>query len=324
MHSVQTLFFATLFLLLFSQCYGQGQRQAEATGAAPEKTINGFAIRDPLIPADQIKHGGPPRDGIPPIYEPRFRPAASHREYQDHERVLGVAYNGVAKAYPIGILNYHEVVNDQFAGKPVTLSYCPLCGSGAAFSRQVEGRKLTFGVSGLLYNSDVLLWDRETESLWSQIRMQAVNGPMKGTELDYIPTANTTLGQWKAQHPETEILLQPKGSTRDYHGSPYGNYAKKQGLMFPVAKRDQRLHPKARVFGVPGENPVAFPFEELEKAQGPITYEHQGETWTLEYDAKAKSVVRAENSQGKVLNGLTLYWFAWYTFHPKTKLWRYN
>ena len=136
-------------------------------------------------------------DGIPSIDQPEFKKASAVK-LEEGARVLGVMVNGVAKAYPISIMNYHEIVNDEFAGQPVVVTYCPLCGSGIAFDAAIDGQAKTFGVSGLLYNSDVLLYDRQTQSLWSQIMMQAVTGPMAGKELQMLPTMNTSWGEWKA------------------------------------------------------------------------------------------------------------------------------
>jgi hypothetical protein len=144
-----------------------------AAYAAETRQLNGFILDEPLIPAGAIEKGGPPRDGIPSIDSPLFV-AASEASFLDPEdRVLGITQGGKSKAYPVKILNWHEIVNDWLNQQPVVVTYCPLCGSGIAFSAMVGGRRLSFGVSGLLYNSDVLLYDRQTGSLWSQIPILA-------------------------------------------------------------------------------------------------------------------------------------------------------
>ena len=135
---------------------------------------NGFDLSNALIPVEQIKHGGPARDGIPAISQPDFISEKQARFLEDADRVLGINMQGEQKAYPVRILNYHEIVNDHF-GDVVLVSYCPLCGTGMAFLANRDGKDFDFGVSGLLYNSDVLLYDRQTESLWSQIRKQAIS-----------------------------------------------------------------------------------------------------------------------------------------------------
>ena len=155
--------------------------------AVAQFDLNGFTIDDPLVPENEILRGGPPRDGIPSIDHPNFI-SSQAAELDSTDKVLGIHLNGVSKAYPINILNYHELVNDQFNGQAVAISFCPLCGTGIAFDAQLpNGESRSFGVSGLLYNSDLLMYDRETQSLWSQMEGKAINGPEKGTILERLP-----------------------------------------------------------------------------------------------------------------------------------------
>ena len=130
---------------------------------------------------------------LPAIDEPNFLLHPEKARLRDSHQVLGVFYNGIAKAYPISIMNWHEVVNDSYGADPVVVTFCPLCGSGMAFTANVKGISLRFGVSGLLYNSDVLLYDRKSNSLWSQILGQGVTGKYKGTILQQIPVEHTRL-----------------------------------------------------------------------------------------------------------------------------------
>ena len=130
------------------------------------------------------------------------------------DRVLALEANGVAKAYPIRILNWHEVVNDEIGGEPVLVSFCPLCGTGMAFDARLDGRRLIFGVSGLLYNSDVLMYDLETESLWTQIGSRALTGPRQGKKLRQIPLLHTTWERWREEHPDGLVLSRETGHDR--------------------------------------------------------------------------------------------------------------
>ncbi|PJA16725.1 MAG: hypothetical protein CO113_15630 [Elusimicrobia bacterium CG_4_9_14_3_um_filter_62_55] len=164
---------------------------AVSAQAAPAR-LNGFDLEGSLVPAADIHRGGPPKDGIPALSDPRFV-AAADAELSPEDRVVGVASGGVAKAYPIRILNWHEVVNDAFGARRIAVTYCPLCGTAMVFDAVAGGRRRAFGVSGLLYNSDVLLYDRESESLWSQVLKRAVSGPEKGTALTQIPARHTTV-----------------------------------------------------------------------------------------------------------------------------------
>ena len=161
---------------------------------ATAASMNGFVLDDALIPEDEIFFGGPPKDGIPSLDNPKFVNAAQTRLH-DEDRVLALKRNGIAKAYPLRILNWHEIVNDRFGDEGIIIIYCPLCGSGTASKAKVVGNSLQFGVSGLLYNSDVLMYDRQTQSLWSQILSQAVTGPMKGTILPAVAVYAYYLGR---------------------------------------------------------------------------------------------------------------------------------
>ena len=143
-------------------------------------TANGFDISNSSIPTNEILHGGPPRDGIPAISNPKHVSADQASFLRDSDRVIGIEINGEARAYSIGILNWHEIVNDRIGNQSVAITYCPLCGTGVAFDATIDGEVTEFGVSGLLYNSDVLLYDRNSESLWSQIKRQALAGDRVG------------------------------------------------------------------------------------------------------------------------------------------------
>ena len=193
-----------------------------------------FKMNNLRIPYEEIRRGGPPKDGIPSIDHPKFLTPSEATFLHDEDYVLGVEINGIAKAYSIQILNYHEIVNDWFGDLPIVITYCPLCGSGASFSASIDGEHFTFGVSGLLYNNDVLIYDRKTESLWSQIMGEAVSGEASGTPLKLVPTNHTTWKNWKREHPDTKVLSIETGYDRDYTNTPYSKYENTDNLMFPV------------------------------------------------------------------------------------------
>ncbi len=207
-----------------------------ATGAPVTvlaREMNGFDLKDSLIPGEQIHFGGPPKDGIPAIDHPKFTPGEFAAFLRDDDAVLGIARSGIARAYPVRILNWHEVVNDRFEDEAVVITFCPLCGTGVAFNARIEGRVLNFGVSGLLYNSDVLLYDRQTQSLWSQLLGQAISGPMKGHHLKMLPLSHTTWADWRKSHPATEVLSANTGMQRPYERDPYAGYERSEEIMFP-------------------------------------------------------------------------------------------
>jgi hypothetical protein len=284
---------------------------------------NGFDLSDPLVPREAIFHGGPPRDGIPSIDNPRFVSADKASFLKTEDRVLGLVFDGVVRAYPIKILNYHEIVNDRINGQTIVISYCPLCGSGIAFKPESTDTDNTFGVSGLLYNSDMLLYDRDTESLWSQIMGIAISGKLKGKKLLTLVMADTTWAHWLQRHPDTEVLSTKTGYWRDYDRHPYGAYDINNALYFPVSNTNVRYHPKERVIGLTlGQQAKAYPFSELAKQhQARFSDEFAGQTLTIEFDAASQSAV-IYDAQHRPLPTTTLFWFAWYAFHPDTDVFR--
>jgi len=287
---------------------------------------NGFDLQGALVPLEAIERGGPPRDGIPAIDQPKFV-AAARGSLKADDRVLGLNHKGVVRAYPVRILNWHEVVNDRLAGDPIVITYCPLCGTGMAFDARVRGasgpRELSFGVSGLLFNSDVLLYDRATASLWSQLRQLAISGPLKGTELTAMALEHTTWEDWRRRFPATEVLSFDTGVARDYGRDPYAGYEAVNRLMFQVQHRDDRIGPKEWVLGLTvGKARKAYPFKTLAtrvNQAGVLEDRLGGEVVRIRYDARHRTA-RAEDAAGKPLPSVMAFWFAWVAFHPDTEL----
>ena len=293
-----------------------------ATATLRAQEMNGFDLKESLIPRVQIYAGGPPKDGIPAIDKPEFLPAGAASFMHAEDSVLGLVRNNTARAYPIRVLNWHEVVNDRIGNDAVTITFCPLCGTGVAFDSRVDGRVLSFGVSGLLYNSDVLLYDRQTQSLWSQLLGQAISGPMKGRRLTMLALTQTTWADWRKSHPTTQILSTNTGKTRPYARDAYPGYESSQEIIFPVEFRSSGYHPKERVLGVKiGTQTKAYPFVELGKTAGVVSDQIGGTPVTIRFD-RAASRATAHTSDGKQLAAVVGYWFAWYTFNPKTAVFR--
>jgi len=277
---------------------------------------NGFDLSDALVPVEEIRHGGPPRDGIPALDQPRFIAASNADFLSSTDRVLGIDRNGVRKAYAVKILNYHEIVNDRFGQDAVVVSYCPLCGTGMAFLASADGSAHSFGVSGLLYNSDVLLYDRETDSLWSQLMKQAIAGPLRGQRLQQIVMSHTSWDSWRNRHPDTLVLSADTGSRRNYDRSPYAGYENSKQLYFPVSKMDSRYHPKELVIGLSVNSMhKAYPFTELSRTGGDIEDSVAGQAVRVHYDSRNRTgqVFAADGSE---LPSTISYWFAWQAFHP--------
>ena len=294
-------------------------------GPLEAKTLNGFSLDDALIPVEDILVGGPPRDGIPSIDDPKFISADDAGFLQSNDRVLGIEIGKQIRAYPIKILNWHEIVNDQIGSTPFVITFCPLCGTGIAFSAQVNGIRREFGVSGLLYNSDVLLYDRQSDSLWSQIMGQSVSGEEKGEELNLLPLTHTSWKAWKQQHPNTRVLSTETGYFRDYEKNPYRGYEKSRSVYFKVNNRPPKgYHPKEQVLGVRvGGSVMAYPFIELNR-QGKRQFKQTlgGEDLTIYWDEAGQSG-RVVGSDGRTLPSTQAFWFAWFAFYPETVIFKF-
>lgn len=282
---------------------------------------NGFDLSGALVPAEQIEPGGPVRDGIPAIDNPRFTSASQADFLDGNDRVLGINLQGQQKAYPVRILNYHEIVNDRVGNTAVVVSYCPLCGTGMAFLAHRNGKDFDFGVSGLLYNSDVLLYDRQTESLWSQIRKQTIAGPLKGQYLQQIPLEHTSWSDWRARYPHTLVLSTDTGHRREYNRSPYAGYANSDRLMFGVSHLDRRFHPKEQVLGIELNGVTrAYPFSVLSRGPAKVVDQLGGKNIRIVYDAPHRA---ARVYEGDTLIPSTVgFWFAWVAFHPDTDVYQ--
>jgi len=280
--------------------------------------LAGFSFHPSLVPRNEILAGGPPKDGIPALVDPKTESAneAGHWLRPDDE-VLGVVFHGMARAYPLRILNWHEIVNDHVGGKRLVITYCPLCGSGMAFdSRDI------FGVSGLLYQSDVLLYDRRTESLWSQLMAQAVTGPRAGERLKMLHVEHTTWRDWQHRYPESRVLSRDTGYFRDYEHDPYADYRHREGTMFPVGNTDSRLPAKAWVIGLSmGNRARAWAVSALASA-GERRENWHGWQLVIRYHAEGNRAEVLDAASGRPLPTVSLYWFAWVAFHPETEVFR--
>ncbi len=285
---------------------------------------NGFILDGALVPPRDIHSGGPPRDGIPSLDNPKFVSSDRATFLKNKDRVLGVTHNRVSRAYPIRILNYHEIVNDQLGGQAIVVSYCPLCGSGMAFIAEVGGLPTPFGVSGLLYNSDVLMYDRRTNSLWSQLMSQAISGERKGDKLESLSISHTSWIDWRARHPSTEVLTTETGYRRNYRVNPYPNYSANGHLLFPVSQTSSLYRRKEVVMGIEVDGKFkAYPFKELKRAPAQFEDEYEGLKYTVLFDRKNKTA-RIDDAVGKELPTVMAFWFAWYAFHPDTAVYVAN
>ncbi len=289
---------------------------AAATAKPTRRRMNGFDLSNAVIPVNEIRSGGPPRDGIPSIDHPKFIAPGSVDYMQDADEVVSVTVGEETRAYPLRILVFHEIVNDEIAGQPIAVTYCPLCGTAMVFNRKVGERTLDFGVSGLLFQSDVLMYDRQTESLWSQMEMAAVAGPLVKTKFKWLPSQQLAWSAWLEKYPKGKVLSTETGFGRNYSGEAYARYKKSPKTMFPVPTHRTELAQKEWVFGLLVEGEArAYPVRSLSKkrtlSDGKIE---------IAYDPESQLVEAKNKATGKKLPVVKVYWFAWQAFYPDTEL----
>jgi Protein of unknown function (DUF3179) len=316
-----------------------------------------------IVPPDQIISGGPPVDGIPSIDDPKFISVQeADNRLDDSELVLGINISNDVRAYPLQILVWHEIVNDNVGGFPVAVTYCPLCFTNQVFNRTLEdGEILEFGTSGKLFNSNLVMYDRTTKSLWSQAMAQAIVGNLAGVELERIPFDIAYWKEWKQLYSDSKVLSTDTGSTRPYGADPYGDYYTNGDVLFPVSNRDNRLGLKEIVVGFENNGQYkAYKLQEIEnkkvindkvigkpvalmslhpfmiRAYDPVV---DGQVLKFSYNVKNQNFNDKQtgslwNFDGKAIDGqmkgkqLTRipfdegFWFEWVAFHPKTELYQ--
>jgi Protein of unknown function (DUF3179) len=287
-------------------------RMAEESGPA-------FDMDGLLIPLERVLSGGPAKDGIPSLTNPKTAGVTDADFMLDDDRVVGVEVNGERRAYPIKVLNFHECYNDVLGGVPIAVMFCPLCDSVSVVDRRLDGKTYEFGISGLLYNSNVLLYDRTDDALWSQVGMMAVSGPNAGRSLKHLVGWEvTTFSSWRGAYPESTVATLETGhyTSGFYDVVAYAEYFENDEVMFPVEPRDGRFANKTPVVGVLVDGEAkAYLVETIGRAPGGRVEDMVGgERVVLEaVDGGVRFVEVPEGGKA-----LTTFWFAWYAFHPGT------
>ena len=278
--------------------------------------LNGFNVSNLTIEKSSLIRGGPQRNAIPAINKPRYVSAQRATFLQDEDIVLGYVDGNQSYAYPRYILNWHEIVNE----KNFVIVYCPLCGSGMAFDNKLENRRLTFGVSGLLYNNDIVLFDRQTKSLWSQLDKTAISGPLVNTALTQLPLEVASWAEWKRKYRRTLVLSETQGYKRNYRHDPYTGYDTSELLFFKALRQAPKtFHSKEWVLGIEvGGVSKAYPYSELQKLNTNLfTDELNGQAFEIHWD-KSNNTAYATKMDGDPAVTTTAFWFAWFNFHPDT------
>ena len=283
-----------------------------------------FDLTGLMIPAAEIQSGGPPKDGIPALSNPKTVAAADAKFLRETDRVIGVTIKNASRAYPIAILTQHEIINDRLGEAPIAVTYCPLCDSAVVFDRNTPIGEREFGVSGLLYNSNVLMYDRsKRESLWSQVMAQGVSGPAAGKKLATIPMELVRWGDWKERHPNTDIVSTNTGHRRSYQRNPYASYFRQKQLMFPVRPLGNAMRLKEPVLGVwDGQSAIAFPLARFKGKPSEFQTTLNGKSLTISADPAKKTIRVLKADEG--LSWMNSFWFAWYAFRPQTDIFTPN
>ena len=219
-------------------------------GSGGERTQSSGESFAWLIPPSQVVDGGPGQDGIPSVDNPEFSGASGTSHVPDDDYVIAVRVDGEVRVYPHNILNWHEIVNDNDGATPVVMSYCPLTGSGIAWQASSAHSDKEFGVSGLLFNANLILYDRATGSRWSQMLEKSVWGSRAAEIPQKLQVIETKFATLRAMYPSARVMTRNTGFTDNYTAYPYDDYRENESLLFPVAREDNRLHPKARVIGI--------------------------------------------------------------------------
>ena len=273
------------------------------------------------IPLNEILSGGPGKDGIPSIDNPEFVSAEKATFLDDSDSGLGLTLNGESRFYPYRILVWHEIVNDTVAGQPVLVTYCPLCATGIVFDRRIDSEVQEFGVSGRLWQSNLLMYNRAGneagESLWSQVLGEAVLGVHTGKKLSIVRSDVVRFGDWKQAHPDTKVLSQDTGALRDYGRDPYGDYYTSESVSFGATFNDTRLHPKALVHGI--EIDGQYKAYSDETLSGTITDTFAGKEVSVTKDGSGQITFTAD---GEPLASIPGFWFSWLAVHPETELFK--
>ncbi len=274
------------------------------------------------IPLNEILSGGPGKDGIPSIDTPKFVTTDGAAFLEENDPGIGLTLGGESRFYPYRILVWHEIVNDTLADTPVLVTYCPLCATGIVFDRRVDGAPVEFGVSGMLWQSNLLMYNRagslENESLWSQVLGEAVLGVHTGTRLAIVPSDIVRWGEWQKLHPDTEVLSRDTGTARNYGRDPYGDYYTSASVSFGATFRDDRLHPKTLVAGIELDGQYkAYPIDTL--PVGTTRDRLAGSTITIEKDDAGRLSFSANDNRIPSIPG---FWFSWIAVHPNTELYQ--
>lgn len=257
------------------------------------------------IDTKKVLSGGPGKDGIPAINNPHFV-KTNKADLGNEIRGILVQIGTEERFYPYNILVWHEIVNDNIGGFYFTVTFCPLCGSAIAFNRKIDGKVHKFGVSGYLYESNLLMYDNISESFWSQAMGEAVIGDYMGTKLEIVGSYLMDFGTVKKEYPNVKVLSRKTGFKRNYDIYPYGNYEESDGIYFPISKRNNKYHLKEIMYVFRYDN-ISFTFPLKQFKSKEYRYPYNGKEVLI---SKKRGKVQVEIGN-RTIPGYHEMWFSW-------------
>jgi hypothetical protein len=266
---------------------------------------------------EDLVDAGVVQDGIPSIDEAKYESIVEADMYLDDlGSGLAVESSGRAWFFPYQVLVWHEIANTSIDGVPMVVTYCPLCASGIVYRAQVEGQTLEFGTTGKLWNNNLVMYDRQTDSWWVQLLGKAFNGVLEGKGLESYPSIEMTWDEFKGSYRSANVLSRETAYDRDYTSNPYGSYEDSMAIYYPLTHMDERLYSKDRVLGlIVGEEVIAYP-EKFIKEEGEISGSLAGESFTISLDEDTISV----ESSSERLRSVQSYWFCFVASYPSTSI----
>lgn len=276
------------------------------------------------VALNDIQSAGPAKDGIPSIDQPEFVNTREAGKYLNEEGWgIAVSFNGTDRFYPHQILTWHEVVNDQIDDQPLLVTYCPLCGISMVYEPIIHHQITEFGTSGKLWNSHLVMYDRQTDSYWSQLLGEAITGEMTGAVLRKLPFEVMKFKDWQKKYPKGEVLSKNTGYIRDYSQNPYEDQQAEKAVFFPLDHESDAYTPKERIFGIEINGRFkAYPLSELKKIKAEFRDTFTGTELKISFDHDSETVeIFTANDLQKIIP-LPAFWFAWYAVHPDTEIYK--
>ena len=350
MRATYLLISATV-LFIFTSCKQTSSTQEQEAAPTEKKVYDRW-----LIDLESVESGCDRLDCIRSIDEPKFISVSATDYVSDEDLVIGIKIGDEVRCYPHNLLNWHEIVNDAIDDKQFAINYCPLTGSGMAWNRKIDGKITDFGVSGMLFNSNVIPYDRNSRSAWSQMKQLCVNGEHLNKYAESFQTVETTWATWKKLYPNSKVVSTETGMPRNYFEYPYGDYMENKEIYFDVEFENDTLHPKERLFGVINKDKAkCYRFDNFKGGvrilqdnvfeKDIIVVGSQRDNFITAFENPSKqkyfpvsnqlpAVFKDENNnmydvfgyctngekKGERLtpmNGFIAYWFGWYAFYPE-------